>query len=98
MARTKRVNGVDVPMTPQEEADFEASLVPTLAQAKTSKRNAIVLEWDRRDAKNYIIDVPGNITAYQAQTLANARALKAAVDAATTLAEVTAIDEKAGWP
>lgn len=98
MARTKRVNGVDVPMSAQEEADFEASLIPSLAQAKADKKAAIVREWDRRDSKAYVIDVPGNITAYQAQTLNNARALKAAVDAAADLAAVAAVNETAGWP
>jgi hypothetical protein len=98
MARNKLVNGAVVPMTAQEEADFLASLVPSLVQAKAEKRQAIIREWEGRESKAVVFDYAGNMNSYLAQTLTNARTLKASLDAATTLEQVAAIDEKGGWP
>ena len=94
---TKLVNGVQVQMSPAELAEFEESRAITVGQARIEKRRQIIEAWALADSKEVSFDKDGNLNAYYAQTLVNARLLKDALAAATTVAEIQAIDHKAGW-
>jgi len=93
---TKMVNGVEVQMSPQEEADFEASRALTLPMAKALAKRIIVARAKLEQNEESLLEAanPGaRITAVRT----NARALWAAVKACNSVAEVRAIDLDAGW-
>ena len=93
---TKMVNGVEVQMSAQEEADFEASRARTLVKAKFDARRAIMARFRAETDEESLLEVanPGaRITA--ART--NARTLWLSVKACTTVAEVDAVNLEAGW-
>lgn len=93
---TKMVNGVEVPMTPQEEAAFEASRQRTVAKAKAQAKQAITRKLKAELDEDNFLDVANPATRITAARQ-NARQLWAAVKAANTVAEVDAVDLNAGW-
>lgn len=150
MSLIKLVNGQPVEMTPEEEAAFETSRTPTLAQAKRTAREAIAARLAKAERNGFafqavrvasdadmlsriaILAERARRAAADGETItvrlvaeddsalnlnrsemldlakasgdhfiacsANARTLRQAVAAATTLAEVRAIDIGVGWP
>ncbi len=92
----KMVNGVEVDMTPEEEAAFIASLARTLAQAKADAKQRIVARAKQEQDEDNLLEV-ANPAARITAVRTNARALWAQVKAATTVAEVDAIHLDAGW-
>ena len=92
----KLVNGVEVTMSAQEIADFEASRTPTLGQAKAEARQRIVARAKLEADEDRLLEVQ-NPVARLAATRANARSLFQQVQAANSVAEVQAINLDAGW-
>ena len=92
----KMVNGVEVPMSPEEVAAFEASRQPTLAKVKARAKQRIVARAKVEQDDGNLLELANPATRITA-VRNNARQLWNAVKAANTVAEVDAIDLGAGW-
>jgi hypothetical protein len=92
----KLVNGVEVEMSAQEEADFRASLARTLPMAKIGARHRIAHRAKQEQEDDALLDV-ANPIARVAAVRQNARQLWQTVQSCATVAEVDAVNIEAGW-
>ena len=92
----KLVSGIEIDMSPAEEAEFIASIQRTLPQAKAEAKQRIVARAKEEQDDGNLLEAanPGNRVNAVRQ---NARQLWLAVKACNTVAEVDAIDLNAGW-
>jgi predicted aminopeptidase len=92
----KLVNNILVDMTPQEEAAFEASRAPVLSQIQEQALQKVALRWAGSITYRRLLDFPNpntRLTAMQAK----AKLLADDIKAATTVAQVLALDLTSGW-
>ena len=94
---TKIVNGVVVVMSPAEEAQFVADGIPTVAQLRASKLQAVLARWAKAEDRAVLIG-KANITGHQTAMAAKAKSIATAIAIAGDLAALNAIDvEAGGW-
>jgi hypothetical protein len=93
---TKIVNGQTVAMTAQEEADFEASRVPTVEAERESLKQAVAGFWAGSISNRKMMDV-ADPAARRTAKENKARGLAIAIDNAPNLQALRALNIASGW-